>query len=102
MKRYWSSKLFQTLNHARTIWDLKCKNKGLLCGHLNVRSMVPKREQLEHLLNNANIDFLGLTETWLSSSSPETAITMSDVHVFRKHTDHRKGGGAQKHSLPFP
>lgn len=63
-----------------------------LGGHLNVRSMVSKREQLEHLLNNSNIDFLGLIETWLSSSSPEAAITMSDYHVFGKDRDHGNGG----------
>lgn len=62
-------------------------------GHLNVCSIVHKREQLEHLLNNSNINFLGLTETWLSSSSPEAVITMWDYRVFRKDRDRGKGGG---------
>lgn len=61
---------------------------------LNVCSIVHKREQLEHLLNNSNINFLGLTETWLSSSSPEAVITMWDYRVFRKDRDRGKGGGS--------
>ncbi len=92
MKRYRSSKFFQTLNQAKTVWDPKFK-KGLLGGHLNVRSMVPKREQLEHLLNDSNIDFLGLTETWLCHSSPEAVVVMADYNVFRKDRGQGKGGG---------
>lgn len=68
MKKYRSCKLFQTLNEAKKIWDPGYKNKGLLGGHLNVRSLTSKREQMEHLMINFNIDFIGLSETWLSPS----------------------------------
>lgn len=37
--------MFQTLNQAKMIWDPCCKPKGLLGGHLNIRSMIPKRKQ---------------------------------------------------------
>ena len=55
--------------------------------------MVPKREQLEHLLYNSNIDFMGLSETWLTSSSPEAAITLPGYNAFRKDRGQGKGGG---------
>ncbi len=55
--------------------------------------MATKREQLEHLLVNSNIDFLGLTETWLTRSSPEALIVMPGYDVFRQDRDHGRGGG---------
>lgn len=69
------------------------KKRGLVGGHLNVRSMITKREQLEHLVCNSNIDFLGLTETWLTNSSPEAAITLPGYNTFRMDRDRGKGGG---------
>lgn len=93
LKKHRSIKLFQTLNQARTIWDPCHKNRGLLGGHLNIRSITPKREQLEHLLINSNIDFLGLTETWLKSSSPEAAVTLQGYNVYRRDRLQGRGGG---------
>lgn len=55
--------------------------------------MTSKREQLEHLLGNSNIDFLGLTETWITSSSPEALITMPGYDTFRKDREKGRGGG---------
>ena len=55
--------------------------------------MTPKREQLEHLLCNSNIDFLGLTETWLTCSSPEAAVLLPDYNVYRKDRIKGRGGG---------
>lgn len=42
MKKHRSIKVFQTLNHAKIIWDPLSKRRGLLGGHLNVRSTTPK------------------------------------------------------------
>lgn len=92
-KKHRSFKLFQTLNQARTIWDPQCKDKGLLGGHLNIRSMAPKREQLEHLLFNSNVDFLGLSETWLKPSSPQAVVSLQGYNVFRMDRHQGKGGG---------
>ena len=57
-------KLFQTVNHASVLWDAKSKPKGIFGGHLNIRSIISKTEQLEHLLTDSNIDYLCLTKTW--------------------------------------
>lgn len=92
-KKHRLFKLFRTLNQARTIWDPQCKDKGLLGGHLNIRSMAPKREQLEHLLINSYVDFMGLSETWLRPSSPQALVTLQGYHVFRKDRHQGKGGG---------
>lgn len=42
-KRKWA--FFQTVNNSKIIWDPNAKPKGLLGGHLNIRSILPKIEQ---------------------------------------------------------
>lgn len=54
--------------------------------------MAPKREQLEHLINS-NVDFMGVSETWLKPSSPQELVTLQGYNVFRKDIHQRKGGG---------
>ncbi len=93
-KKHRATKLFQTLNQAKTVWDPRCKVKGLFCGHLNIRSMINKCEQLEDLLMHLNIDCLGLTETWLKPLSPEALMSMPGYNVFRNDRVKGKGGGA--------
>lgn len=65
-------KLFRTVNQARMLWDFQAKPSGLLGGHLNIRSAIPKEDQLQHLLYESNLDFLCLTETWLHGNSRPT------------------------------
>jgi hypothetical protein len=62
-------------------------------GHLNVHSLVPKREQVEHLLCNSNVDCLGLSETRLTSSSPKAAVSLPEYKTFRKDRGQGRGGG---------
>ncbi len=50
-------KLFRTVNHARILWDIDAKPKGLLGGHLNIRSIVSKCDEMKHLVTNSNLDF---------------------------------------------
>lgn len=58
------------LNPGPTTWakdnmqEPMSKPKGILGGHLNIRSILPKRDQIEHLLTDSNLDFfLALSET---------------------------------------
>ena len=44
------------------------KNKGLYFGHLNIKSILLKIEQLRSLLINSNISVLGITETRLDNN----------------------------------
>lgn len=84
--------LFQTVNHARVIWDSKLKSKGILGGHLNIRSIILKRDQVEHLLMNSNLDFLALSETWLSTSIPTCMLDVPGYSCYRKDRPSRRGG----------
>lgn len=58
-------KFFQTVNNSRIIWDLNVKPKGILGGHLNIRSLKSKSDQINHILLESNLDYLCLSETWL-------------------------------------
>ncbi|KAK7922272.1 hypothetical protein WMY93_009174 [Mugilogobius chulae] len=80
--RKWA--LFRTVNHSRIIWDSKAKPKGLLGGHLNVRSIIPKTDQITHLLENSNLDFLGISETWLHDNAPSAALKTLDITFLGK------------------
>ncbi|KAK0142318.1 putative RNA-directed DNA polymerase from transposon X-element [Merluccius polli] len=91
IKKYRKTNIFKTLNHAKIVWDPKSKPTGLLGGHLNIRSAVSKQSQLEHLLSDSNLDFLGLSETWLKKNSSVAAINFPGYNLFRRD---RMGGKA--------
>uniref|UniRef100_A0A672J846 Reverse transcriptase domain-containing protein n=1 Tax=Salarias fasciatus TaxID=181472 RepID=A0A672J846_SALFA len=84
--------LLQALNHAKVIWDAKSKPKGLLGGHLNIRSIASKPDQVEKLLTGSNLDFICLSETWLKKTSPPAAFYMSGYKIFRRDRSTGKGG----------
>ena len=84
--------LFQTVQHSKIIRDPHAKPKGLLWGNLNICSVKAKTEQLQPLFTDSNLDFLCLSETWLTTPSPVASFTMPGYKVFRK--DRNKGRGA--------
>lgn len=86
-----ASYLFQTVNHAKVIWDPKLKPRGLFGGHLNARSVVSKTDQLTHLLSNSNLDYLCLSETWLQQSTP--FFPVPGYQCFRRDRVGGRGGG---------
>jgi len=74
-----------------TLW---AEPRGLLGGHLNIRSLLSKSEQIQHLLLGSNLDFLCLSETWLNQNAPLAALNIPGYNIYR--TDRqvsKKGGG---------
>lgn len=53
--RKWN--VFRSVNNSKILWDPSIKPKGLFGGHLNVRSLMSKNEQIRHLLMDSNLDF---------------------------------------------
>lgn len=92
-QRRYDTALLQTLNHAKVIWNTQSKPKGLLGGHLNIRSIASKTDQVEKLLTDSNLDFLCLSETWLTQTSSEAAFVFLGYSIFRKDRNRGKGGG---------
>ncbi len=62
------------VNHARILWDIDAKQKGLSGGHLNIHSIMSKCDEMKHFLTNLNLEFSCLTETWLSATSPSAML----------------------------
>ncbi len=67
---------FQTVNHTRVIWDSHLKPKGIFGGHLNIRSIFTKGDQIHTLLTESNLDYLCLSETWLHNNIPMNMINI--------------------------
>ena len=77
--------------------------KGFHCAHLNCRSMYNKFELLSHIIqdNNSKLHVLGLSETWLASSIPDSFINIEGYDIIRSDRSWtqrnsvyvKKGGG---------
>lgn len=74
-------KLFQTVNHASVLWNPLTKPKGIFGGHINIRSVMSKTEQLEHLLLGSNLHYLCLSETWITATTPVSAFMIPGYKV---------------------
>lgn len=86
-------KFFESLNNAHVKWDLKAKPRGLLGGHLNIRSIMSKYDQVQSLLSESNLDFLCISETWLHKDSPTVGLNVLGYNIFRKDRLEDRGGG---------
>lgn len=106
-----------TFNSPKQLWnvkhnfltcdiDLGLPNRGLRIGHLNVRHLVPKVDQLDILLTKRKreIDILGLTETFLKKHRSNKLINISGYVSERKDRKKRVGGGVAVYlseNVPF-
>lgn len=85
--------LFQTVNHASVLWNPLKKPKGIFGGHINIRSVMSKTEQLEHLLLGSNLHYLCLSETWITATTPVSAFMIPGYKVYKRDRGKGKGGG---------
>ena len=60
----------------------------------NIRSIAPKIDELECVVNQNDSDIVCITETWLSDEIPDNAIAMHGFSLFRKDREKRGGGVA--------
>jgi hypothetical protein len=58
--------------------------KGLHFVHLNVRSLLPKIDEIRLLVCKSEVGVLCFTETWLDSSVCDSEIEIGNYSVFRK------------------
>lgn len=76
-----------------TILEGRLKVKGLNILGLNIQSLYPKKEQIEHMLESEKIGILVLTESWLSKVISNDAIRISDYKVYRLDRQRKIKGG---------
>ena len=70
-------------------------SKGLKVCHQNIRSLLPKIDQVRALLeSHKGISILGITESHLSNNVSDTEITIDGYKLYRKdrQSNHRGGG----------
>lgn len=69
-------------------------NKPLLLFHINIRSLLPKLEQLTDFLVDKNVSILALSETWLNRDISDNLLSIQGYNLIRIDRDGRGGGVA--------
>lgn len=64
--------------------------KGLNIVGLNIRSLLPKIEQVECLLDNEQISVLSLTESWLGKNVSTNRVRIPEYKVYRYDREEKK------------
>lgn len=83
---------FQTVNHARLIWEPWSKPKGILGAHLNIRSVqLPKPDQIQHLLIDSNPRLFSFVWNF-HRNIPTSVIDVPCYICHRKDRTNDKGG----------
>lgn len=69
--------------------------KKIKLAHLNVRSLRNRTNYLEveHFIQQNDIDIFTISETWLNSSVTNAEINISGYKLYRLDRRHKKGGG---------
>ena len=63
---------------------IKSKRNELVIINMNCRSILNKREELEHIINETNADLIILTETWMDDSVPKQSYIPDGYKILRK------------------
>lgn len=77
-------------NHSRRKTDKL--TSGINIGYINVRSVLPKIDQVQHLLNFRDLHVLGVGETWLDNNIDDKEIGIDGYSIIRSDRN-RHGGG---------
>lgn len=71
-----------------------CNRKSLGLMHLNIRSLLPKLDELKAYMHTSNPDVLVISESWLKKSVTTTAVSIPGYNVFRQDRPSKGGGVA--------
>ena len=78
------------LHHIRDL-------KGISIAHINIRSLFGKLEEISRILTTGNICLLGISETWLNGSVPNSMINIPNYDLYRydrnRNSGKQTGGG---------
>ena len=71
------------------------KLRGVSFGHINIHSLFPKHDEVITLLHRSDLDYLGVSETWLSPVVENHEISVPGYSLFRldRQLEHKQGGG---------
>ena len=80
---------FQNINSGVFVNRVQC----LTFGHLNVRSLLPKIDEIRCILNSHNFDVFAVCESWLNHTITDSEIAVHGYGVHRKDRPNSIGGG---------
>jgi hypothetical protein len=69
-------------------------HKGLTIGHLNVRSLKNKIDQIRLMLQDQPLDVFAVSETWLNTNISDSEVAIPNYKLYRKDRATRGGGVA--------
>ena len=76
--------------------------KGTIIAHLNIRSLLPKIEEIHELLLNSSIKVLSINETFLDSTISDSEVSIPNYHLYRNDVSRNSGGIAVYLLSNFP
>ena len=69
--------------------SLSCLPNIIYC---NARSLKPKIDELQAIVDNNKANIVSVSETWLDSDIPDSSINLTDFTIFRKDRPSHTGG----------
>ena len=84
--------VYDPCNYVNSIKDLESHENYLIVMHLNIRSMINKKNELANILEQNSIDIALLSETWLHSDNKKHS-KIKDYHIESVERTNKKGGG---------
>ena len=83
---------FRQLRPARAVVNVNCSNKHVHVMYYNVRSLLPKLDELKAICATSIPDIVCVFETWLDNSILDNEVTVPNYQLFRLDRN-RHGGG---------
>ena len=80
------------------------KARGMKISHLNVRSLLPKLDDILILLKDRSFDIFAISETWLNASILDQELHIPGYSVIRQDRAVNQGGGTAAYirdGIPF-
>nr|CAI5862851.1 unnamed protein product [Callosobruchus analis] len=68
-------------------------DRKLVLGHLNIRSILNKIEDLKEYLINSDFDIFCISESWLCKDVSDLAVNIEGYKVYRQDREQGRGGG---------
>ena len=65
----------------------------LTLGHLNIRSLLPKIDEIRDLMATSNFDIFAVCESWLNDTVLDSEIAIEGYQIYRKDRSNSIGGG---------
>ena len=82
------------MKHCNTKTEIynRKQNKGVKIGHLNIRSLLKKIDEIKILIHQNSFDILAISETWLSDKIPNELVNIPGFNVYRNDRPSHGGG----------